>query len=145
MQYIVKEGDTLKQIADYYQIDLATLMEYNNLMDDSTEVGMIINIPITSPLEYYVVKSGDDLYSIANKYMVPIDVLARINGLKVGELIYPKQELLVPKKGYSVYLTNKGDSVLSIAKKLNLQANEIINTNKDLYLIEDQLIIYKRV
>lgn len=143
MQYIVKPGDTLQNIADYYQIDLNTLKEYNNLMDNDLEEGMVINIPYESPLEYYKVKAGDDLYSIATKLAIPVEFLAKLNGLKSGDYIYPNQELLVPKKGYKIYLTNKGDSINSIAKKLNTQINEIINTNRDLYLIEDQLVIYR--
>ena len=143
MQYIVKEGDTLQKIADYYGIEINKLKEYNGITDEDLDVGMILNIPYESPLEYYVVKEGDDLYSIAIKYQIPVEFLARLNGLKVGEYIYPKQELLVPKKGYKIYLTSKGDSINSVSNKLGISVNDVINNNKEIYLIEDQLIIYK--
>ena len=144
MQYIVKTGDTLQGIADYYGITVLQLKEYNNITDDDLEEGMILNIPYESPLEYYTVKEGDDLYSIANKVQIPVEFLAKLNGLKVGEYIYPKQELLVPKKGYKIYLTSKGDSINTISNKLGLGINDIINNNKELYLIEDQLVIYRK-
>ena len=144
MQYIVKSGDTLQGIADYYGITVLQLKEYNNITDDDLEEGMILNIPYESPLEYYTVKEGDDLYSIANKVQIPVEFLAKLNGLKVGEYIYPKQELLVPKKGYKIYLTSKGDSINTISNKLGLGINDIINNNKELYLIEDQLVIYRK-
>ena len=143
MQYIVKEGDTLQKIADYYGIEINKLKEYNGITDEDLDVGMILNIPYESPLEYYVVKEGDDLYSIATKYQIPVEFLARLNGLKVGEYIYPKQELLVPKKDYKIYLTSKGDSINSVSNKLGISVNDVINNNKEIYLIEDQLIIYK--
>lgn len=142
MQYIVKEGDTLESIAEYYGIDVLELKEYNGI-DANLEVGMVINIPYSLPLEYYSVKNGDDLYSIANKYSISVDFLAKLNGLKVGDFIYPNQELLVPKKGYKVYLTSKGDSTNSISKKLNIKLEDILSNNKELYLVENQLIIYK--
>lgn len=145
MQYIVKEGDTLQKIADYYGISVDKLKEYNQITDNELDVGIVINIPYESPLEYYVVNDGDDLYSIANKYSIPVEFIAKLNGLKVGEYIYPKQELLVPKKGYKIYLTSKGDSINSISNKLNKSVNDIIDNNKELYLIENQLIVYKEI
>lgn len=143
MKYIVKEGDTLQKIADYYGISVLSLKEYNGILDEDLDVGMVLNIPYVQPLEYYTVKEGDDLYSIATKYSIPVEFLAKLNGLKVGEYIYPKQELLVPKEGYKIYLTNKGDSINSVSNKLGVSINDIINNNKDLYIIENQLIIYK--
>lgn len=143
MQYIVKQGDTLQKIADYYGISVSKLKEYNNLSDDDLDEGVVINIPYEPPLQYYIVKEGDDLYSIATKFSIPVDFLAKINGLKVGEYIYPKQELLVPKNGYKVYLTSKGDSITSIARKLGITPAEIFSNNRDLYLVEDQLVIYR--
>lgn len=143
MQYIVKQGDTLKSIADYYGIDIKRIKEYNNLNDENIEEGMIINIPIESPFQYYKVLEGDDLYTISNKFLIPVEFLSKINGLKVGEYIYPNQELLVPKIGNKIYLTSKGDSINSIANKLGINTLDIINNNKELYLVEDQLIIYK--
>lgn len=141
MQYIVKDGDTLQKIADYYRVNLDELKEYNNLLDDSIEEGMLIKIPSISPLEYYTVKKGDDLYSIALSRSIPLEILAKINGLDVAENIYPNQVLLVPKSGYQIYLTKKGDSINSIVNKLGLTSNDIIN-NKDLYLQDEQLLIY---
>ena len=70
MQYIVKEGDTLQKIANYYGISVIKLKDYNGINDENLEVGMIINIPYEIPLTYYQVMEGDDLYSISNKYSI---------------------------------------------------------------------------
>lgn len=144
MQYVIKDGDTLQKIADYYGISVTKLKEYNGITNENLDVGMIINIPYESPLEYYQVKEGDDLYSIATKNSIPVEFLAKLNGLKVGEYIYPKQELLVPKNSYKIYLTSKGDSVNSVTNKLSIGIDDIFSNNKDLYLVADQLIIYKK-
>ena len=143
MQYVVKQGDNLQKIADYYGVNLNALKEYNNLIDDSLEEGMLIKIPSSSPLTYYVVKNGDDLYSIANKFLIPVEYLTKINNIKVGEYLYPEQKLLVPKQGYQIYFTKQGDSINSIVNKLELTSANIVN-NKDLYLTEDQLVIYQK-
>ena len=50
---------------------------------------------------YYTIESGDNLYEIARKYNINPKLLAAINGIKDNEYIYPNQELLIPKSGYS--------------------------------------------
>lgn len=47
-EYIVREGDTLGQIADKYKVSVETLMRANGLKDpNAISVGMAIYIPIT--------------------------------------------------------------------------------------------------
>ena len=143
MQYVVKENDTLGKIADYYGISVSSLMEANDLSDTILNPGMVLKIPLESSLTYYKVKDGDDLYTIASKYDIPVEFLSKINGLKVGEYIYPNQELIVPNNGNKIYLTSKGDSLDGISKKLNVSIDDIVNANKGIYVLENQLIIYK--
>lgn len=53
-EYIVREGDTLGQIADKYQVSVETLLKANGLKDpNAISVGMAIYIPITpeAPLQ----------------------------------------------------------------------------------------------
>lgn len=47
-EYIVRDGDTLGQIADKYKVSVETLLEANGLKDpNAISVGMAIYIPIT--------------------------------------------------------------------------------------------------
>lgn len=144
IEYIVTGNDTLKKIADYYQVSVDELKKINNLMDDNIEEGTILKIPYTVKTEYYTVLSGDDLYSIAKRYDIPVEFLARLNGLRVGEYIYPGQSLIVPKEGYNIYITDSGDTILGIHNELKVPIENLINGNPDLYLLPDQLIIYEK-
>ena len=144
IEYIVTGNDTLKKIADYYQVSVEDLKKINNLSDDNIEEGMILLIPYDVKTEYYTVLKGDDLYSIAKKFDISVEFLARLNGLKVGEYIYPGQSLIVPKEGYNIYITNNGDTILGIHNELKVPIENLINGNPNLYLLPDQLIIYEK-
>ncbi len=60
---------------------------------------------------YYKIEKGDNLYEISRKYNINPKLLAAINGIKDNEYIYPGQELMIPKSGYSYYITAEGDKV----------------------------------
>ena len=65
--------------------------------------------------EYYNIKTGDNLYQIARKYNINPDLLAALNGLNMNDYIYPGQVLMIPKSGYSYYLTKEGDTIDTVA------------------------------
>ena len=52
---------------------------------------------------------------------------------------------MIPKENVSVYVTKDGDSIDIVSKKMGISNIDLINENKDLYLVSDQLIINKRV
>lgn len=64
---------------------------------------------------YYTIEKGDNLYEIARKYNINPKLLAAINGIKDNEYIYPNQELLIPKSGYSYYITAEGDTLSGVS------------------------------
>ena len=64
---------------------------------------------------YYTIEKGDNLYEIAKKYNINPKLLAAINGIKDNEYIYPNQELLIPKSGYSYYITAEGDTLSGVS------------------------------
>jgi len=70
-------------------------------------------------------------------------LLALINGLNVDDYIYVNQVIAVPKNGIKYYVVNDNESLIDIANKLNLSVNDIINQNNQLYLLPDQLIVYR--
>ena len=72
-------------------------------------------------------------------------MLAAINGLNIDEYIYPGQTLLIPKKGITVYITSVGDTIQSVSKKLNTTAQGLVYNNNNIYLLPDQLIVYRPV
>ena len=104
--YIVKQGDTLENIASLYNVSVNDIIKANNLkMPFNLEVGTALNIPlgVTNIFDYYTILKGDTLYSVAKKNNVTVNILSAINGLDPSEYIYPGQTILVPKQGVSVW------------------------------------------
>lgn len=110
--YIVKQGDTLWQIAQNNKISVEELKQINNLESDFLKIGQKLLLQkaptpseTTSPStqentsEYitYTVQSGDTLWNIANQHNTTVDILYRINNLTSDKLSIG-QQLLIPNQ-----------------------------------------------
>ena len=92
INYIVKRGDTLYNIAKRYNLTPKELMEYNNLSSSLLNIGDTIIIPQNKQYINYFVKTNDTLESIANRFNTTVDELMKINYLntpdvKIGQLL----------------------------------------------------------
>ena len=92
INYIVKRGDTLYNIAKRYNITPKELMDYNNLSSSLLNIGDTILIPQNEQYINYFVKTNDTLESIANRFNTTVDEIMRINYLntpdvKIGQLL----------------------------------------------------------
>lgn len=94
---------------------------------------------------FYTIESGDNLYAIAKKYNINPKLLAAINGIKDNEYIYPGQELLIPKGGYSYYITGEGDTLNGVADAFRTDLRNLLNFNETIYLLPDQILVYKDI
>ena len=94
--------------------------------------------------DVYKIKKGDTLYQISKKYNVNTKLLAELNGLNLDDYIYPDQELLIPKKDVSYYITKEGDTLSNICGMFNQDETDIINQNKTIYLSPGQMIFFKQ-
>lgn len=93
---------------------------------------------------YYTIKKGDNLYEIARNYNINPKLLAAINGIKENEYIYPNQELLIPKSGFSYYITAEGDTLKEVSKAFKTTPEKLMNYNETIYLLPEQILVYKR-
>lgn len=93
---------------------------------------------------YYTIEKGDNLYEISRKYNINPKLLAAINGLKDNEYIYPGQELIIPKSGYSYYVTAEGDTLNGVSSAFNASIQDILKFNKTIYLLPEQIIVYRK-
>lgn len=91
----------------------------------------------------YTIKEGDSLYAIARRYNINPTLLAALNGLGMDDYIYPNQQLLIPKNGYSFYITKDGDTLKTVADKFSKTPNEVTRLNTTIYLLPGQLMINK--
>lgn len=92
---------------------------------------------------YYTIEKGDNLYEIARKYNINPKLLAAVNGLKDNEYIYPNQELIIPKSGYSYYITAEGDTLSGVAKTFKTSVDNLIDSNDTIYLLPEQILVHK--
>lgn len=81
--YTVEKGDTLASIASYFEVTPDTIVTFNNLPDNSVEVGMTLEIPHISGI-MYTVKKGDTLDSIGKVFKINSEDIALYNGLVFG-------------------------------------------------------------
>ena len=145
--YTIKEGDTIESIANKYNITPYIMYQLNGINNNISLVpGNNIIVPkiANTQVDYYTIKKGDSLYKIAEKYNTDYKTLALINGLDENDYIYPNQIISVPKVGVKYYIVQEGDTLLDIGNKLNSNVIDLVNQNNQLYLLPEQLIVYKK-
>jgi len=145
--YEIKKGDTLESISKKYNVSREYLIDINNLyyVDDFKE-GRELIVPKVTDVYFntYKVEKGDNLYQIARRYNVNPSLLSALNGIKDDEYIYPNQEILIPKNGYSYYITAEGDTLDMVKKAFNTSYDRLLDENKTIYLLPEQLIVLKK-
>lgn len=146
--YVVSPGDTIDSIAQKYNTTPQELYEINSFLipNEPLTIGqrIIIPVPRTDSFEYYTIRKGDTLYKIAQKYNVTSEELAELNGLKKDEFLYEGQVLIVPKPGVKILITKEGETLGYIAKKLDSNLEQVLLQNPTVYLLPNQLIVYKK-
>ena len=148
--YIVQSGDTLTLIAIKFDTTVQEIAELNDLQNPNLiYVGEILKIPTNSRgnlsapssrhyIKTYIVQSGDTLTSIAKKFNTTVDKIALLNNITNPNLIYPGQILKIETsinssiRGYNfntMYTVQKGDTLLGISRKLDVDYKELIQKN----------------
>ena len=100
-KYKVKEGDSLFQIAMYFNIPLENLIRVNPEIPNSNFIfpGQVIYIPpiSTSRERIYRVNPGDTIFDIAQRYNISLDILIAANPhISYPDLIYPDDIICIP-------------------------------------------------
>ena len=145
-KYHLKYGESLSDVANRFNTTEDFLKEINNIyFVDSIRQGMDIIVPKNNDNYYntYIIEQGDSLYKIARKYNINPELLASMNGLDEDDYIYPGQEILIPKSGYSYYITKDGDTVETVLRTFNTTREDFYKHNPTLYLLSGQLLVNK--
>jgi len=149
VDYTVRSGDTLTEIADEHDVKVSDLIQANDISDpDLIRPGQILVIPGTD--KTHVVKRGETLNRIARSYGVSAAAVVKANDLADPDRIYPEQKLLIPagasssssgEKGSEdgggtssqrgdYHIVKRGETVESIADKYKgVSADDIIRAN----------------
>ena len=128
--YIVKAGDNLYLIANNYGVNVADIINLNNLSSTILVPGQVLLIPNSISYTTYIVKKGDTLYGIGLSYGVSVDEIKTLNNLTSNNLSIG-QELLIPtdkvitETNYEVYTVVSGDTLYSIALRYGVSVNDI--------------------
>ena len=93
--YTVQDGDTLRSIADNFNLDILSLIAMNGI-DDPDLIRPGATLRVSAPPKEYVVQPGDTLGDIAARYSVPSNALLRVNGLDDPDLIVAGMTLVMP-------------------------------------------------
>lgn len=144
--YEVQGGDTLASVASNLGVTPDVLASLNGLnISAILTPGEYIVVPNSDTLfDKYIVKKGDTIYEVARKYNVDPNQLLKLNGLNQNDYIYPNGELIVPKRGTAFYVTGDGDTLNGVTQNLKTDADSLAKQNKTIYLMPDQLIVYKK-
>ena len=147
--YQFTDGDTLSNVARKFWTTEENLKKINGIDGDNISIrpGSFVIVPInnmnSSFLTTYVVKKGDNMYAIAKEFGVDEDTLLSINGLEKNDYIYPNQEILIPSNSTKLYITKNGDTLKSVTKELGISINQIYTPTGEIYIKEDQMLMYK--
>lgn len=145
--YQVAPNDTIVSIADKFNTTIDEIRRLNGINLNTMLVpGNYIVIPNIENDLYtrYIIQKGDNLYSIAQNTGTTAQTLIAINGLEENAFIYPNQEILIPRGDVGIYVTVQDDTLNGISKKSGISVEDIIKENQRLYLLPEQIIIYKK-
>lgn len=95
--YIVREGDTLSQIAAIFGTTWEHLQAINGIQNANVIYpGQVIRVRGEAQTRYYTVGRGDTLSRIAILFGTTVDDLVRANNIPNRDLIYAGQTLRIP-------------------------------------------------
>lgn len=93
--YVVREGDTLSQIADMYDVTTNTIRWANEIPGGVIQPGdSLVILPIAGVR--HVIKSGDTLSTVAKKYDADMTEILEYNQLAEGAELTVGETIVVP-------------------------------------------------
>ena len=102
--HIVKKGDTISRISEFYSINKKSIIKMNNLKDENyIYIGQNLIISnanensIKEANRYHIVQTGDNLTEISNKYKLKLEYLIEINNLINPDSLEVGEKLLLRK------------------------------------------------
>ena len=142
-EVIVKPGETLSSLANYYNVSIDSIIESNGLNDpDNLKAGQKLVIPNLrelgnepAPIKH-VIQKGETIESISILYKIKKGEIIRLNNLQKPYLIFEDQSILIPNlnslaksNNPKFHVIEEGDTLYQISKKYNVSLSHIIKVN----------------
>lgn len=137
IEYTVKKGDSLYNIAQNYNTTVATLTDINMLTSNNIFPGQVLLIPTVDMttkdyyFENYIVQPGDTVELIANKQGIDPILIGLYNDFSSYKLL-EGQIVKIPKN--NVYIIKENDTIDSILKTSNKTSDELLKANASNWL-----------
>lgn len=147
INYIVKVGDTLSQIALRYGTTVTEIARLNNIKNvNLIYPGQVLEVITNSNNSQenqanriiYTIRYGDTLSGIAKRYGASIQNLVNWNNIKNPNLIYAGNTLVVYTNSYNnssnnissnTYVVKRGDNLWNIAIRYNTTVRRLVSLN----------------
>lgn len=93
--YVVREGDTIGEIAEMFGVSANTIRWANDLKSNTLKVGQeLVILPISGVR--HTVKSGDTLQSVAKKYKADLEDVVSYNAIPEGAKLVVGDVIIIP-------------------------------------------------
>ncbi|MEE2629215.1 MAG: LysM peptidoglycan-binding domain-containing protein, partial [Candidatus Latescibacterota bacterium] len=133
--YVVRSGDTLSEIAQRYDVEVAQISKWNRLDRDRIYAGQRLELWLSG--DWYRVRSGDTLSGIAQRFSTSTAKLRRSNALSNNHLIVGQKLILrdTPLASPSTnpqsspYTVRRGDTLSRIAQRYKVRLADLRKWN----------------
>ncbi|MFA6095560.1 MAG: M23 family metallopeptidase [Candidatus Paceibacterota bacterium] len=92
--YVVRQGDSLSQIAKMFGVSVNTILWANDIKGSIKAGDELVILPISGVT--HTVAKGDTLRSIAAKYKADLDEITAYNSLKAGSVLAVGSKIIIP-------------------------------------------------
>ncbi len=152
LYHVVRQGETLAEIAARYNVSVADLKAWNSLRSDRIHAGQRLRLSARVTSGSFIlhrVRRGETAHSIAQRYGVTVEHLRRWNpqsfrgqtllaGTTLRIMVPPSTaRLSPPRDSRRIYTVRAGDTLFSIARRFGVSVEELRKHNG---LEEDDVI-----
>ena len=150
INYIVKKGDTLSEIALRYGTTVSEIARLSGISNvNLIYPGQVLKINVnsisgqnsntgiaSSQVISYTIKRGDTLWGISRKYGVSVQNIVSWNNIKNPNLIYAGNKLIlyvnvtsITNSGNIRYIVQRGDTLSKIALRYKTTVSRLVQIN----------------
>lgn len=113
--YVVREGDTLSDIAEMFEVSSQTIMWANDMTSKTVKPGQTLVILPVSGVRHTVQK-GDTISTIAKKYKGSAEEIADFNHMELGDPLAIGTQIIIPDGEITVSTSGSKSSGSSTSK-----------------------------